>query len=82
MKQRTLAAQSGFERYAKKTRRAEFSGADGAGGAVGGAMRADRAGVSEGGAGAAAGGGGADAADLFSATVVQLIGPWDGRSAL
>jgi hypothetical protein len=24
MKQRTLAAQSGFERYTKKTRRAEF----------------------------------------------------------
>ena len=50
MKQRTLAMTNGFERYSKKTRRAAVSGGDGAGGAVGGVVRADRAGVSQGGA--------------------------------
>ena len=39
--QRTLAMANGFERYTKKTRRALFFGADGAGGAVAKAVRAD-----------------------------------------
>src|SRR6516225_10741997 len=45
MKQMTLAA-AGFERYAKTTRRA-VSGRDGTGGAVAGAVRADRAVLSQ-----------------------------------
>jgi hypothetical protein len=65
---------NGFERYNKKTRRAEFL-EDGAGGAVTQAMRADRAGVPEGGQWASSGGSGADAADLLFAAVIQLVGP-------
>jgi len=56
MKQRTLAAQSGFERYTKKTRRAEFLEEMEQVVPWAELWCADRAGVSEGGAGASAGG--------------------------
>src|SRR5436190_17915415 len=79
MKQLTLAA-VGFERYAKTTRRAAFR--DGAGGAVGGAVRADRAVLSEAGQWPAADRGRADAAPLFLAAVVQSVGPGGGGGAL
>src|SRR5436190_10603016 len=79
MKQLTLAA-VGFERYAKTTRRAAFR--DGAGGAVGGAVRAGRAVLSETGQWPAADRGRADAAPLFLAAVVQFVGPGGGRGAL
>src|ERR1022692_908936 len=58
------------------------SGRDGAGGAVGGTVRPDRAGISEGRQRAAAGGSGADAAGLLFATVVQPVGPGGGRGAV
>src|SRR5450432_1084299 len=58
------------------------SGRDGAGGAVGGVVCADRAGVSKSRARATAGGRGADAADVLFAAVVQPVGPGGGRSAL
>ncbi len=82
MKQRTLAMQSGFERYTKKTRRAAFLEE----------MEqvvpwAELCALIEpvypqAGERAAAGGGGADAADLFFAAVVQLVGPGGGRGAV
>src|SRR5665213_2755350 len=56
-----------------------ISGRDGAGGAVGGVVCADQAGISEGGQRAAAGGSGADAAGLLFAAVVQPVGPGGGR---
>src|SRR6202142_4025304 len=59
-----------------------ISGGDGAGGAVGGVVRTDRASVSKGGERAATGGSGANAADLFFTAVVQPIGPSGGGSAV
>jgi hypothetical protein len=81
MKQRTLAMMTGFERYTKKTKHALFLDA----------MEQvvpwlDLGALIEPyypkGQWTAAGGDGADAADIFSAAVVQLVGPggWRRRS--
>src|SRR5215472_17314 len=81
-RQRTLAMMTGFERYTKKTRRANVFGRDGAGGAVGEVVRLDRAPLSQSGQRASAQRTGEDAADLFSAAVVQLGGPGSGRGVV
>src|SRR5215813_11960982 len=81
MRQLTLAA-VGFERYSKTTRRAAFLAEMGAGCAVVGAVRADRAVLSEAGQWPPAGRGRADAADLFFAALVQSVGPGGGGGAV
>src|ERR1700736_6462113 len=79
MKQLTLAA-VGFERYADAA--GSVSCRDGARCAVVGAVRANRAILSEAGQWPAADRGGADAAHLFLAAVVQSVGPGGGGGAL
>src|ERR1017187_4309287 len=69
-KQRTPAIMTGFEQYTKKTRRAQFlEEMEQAGGTA----------LSQAGQRSAAGGSGTDAADLFSARVVQPVGSGGGR---
>src|ERR1022692_2099408 len=57
-------------------------GRDGAGGALGQAMRADRALLPDGGERTASGRCGADAAHLLFAAMVQPVGPGGGRGAV
>src|SRR5215813_7695705 len=81
MRQLTLAA-VGFERYSKTTRRAAFLAEMGAGCAVVGDVRTDRAVLSEAGQWPPAGRGRADAAHLLPAAMVQSVGPGGGGGAL
>ena len=72
MKQRTLAMTNGFERYGKKTRRAEFL-EEMEQVVPEEAMRTDRAALSEDRQRAATSGSGTDAAHVLPAAVVQPV---------
>src|SRR5271163_386664 len=69
----------GIRAVHKEDAAGDVSGRDGAGGAMGQVVRVDRAALSEAGQRKTAERVGTDAADLFSAAVVQPVGPGGGR---
>src|SRR5438128_1300559 len=77
--QRTTGDDDGIRAVHEEDAAGDIFGRDGAGGAVGETVWADRAALSQAGQRATAERTGKDAADLFSATVVQSGGPSSGR---